>query len=595
MTVTLSVDSEYGWRGGVQIPSAFVPVVICIINLQTDERRVFWGRDPRLADFIRDHADDEFVAHNMVAEAKYLLQLGITPPARWFDTMLAFRYHTNAEYVRPYGLLKAAVGLGLPIPISQGEKEEMETWIGELRFDPNSPDDRARIRDYCLGDCRVGISLYNRLVKEIPRVWMAYATEFCLATARQELRGVPFDVGIYALLQERKTEVLALVQGDVNRVHPVFRDGSLDKAQLLAWCGARGIGWPKEWSKKTSRWTLSFDDDAFKRVEGRDPFLVTVRQANRTTKHLNDRDLAVDFNNGRHYYGNIPCAQKASRTSFTGSLFGAPRWMRFFIVPTSDDHVVVVVDFKAEEILIAAYLSDDLAMLRGYESGDPHMNFAVLAGAAPPGANPKVPPYDGIRKRYKAINLGVNYGLSAYGIAESTGMYYAEAKKFLAQHHAAFPDYWAWTRAYTAEAFARGWCRTKAGWPREVGRKDNPRSVANFAVQGTGADLMRLAVIHLTRAGTPLLATIHDGFVFECLRDDLSRLRRAIDAALGQAVEQLLPGARMTWTTDECTGRYEVDDDYSTTLWNLVRNTLTGSCTSSGLTGSRINPRKILA
>jgi hypothetical protein len=576
VSAVLSADTEYVFRGGAHIPSAFVPVVFCAVEVNTGEQHAFWGRDPRLADFIRDHAADLFIAHNLLAEAKYLLQLGIRPPARWWDTMLGFRYYTNAEYVKKFKLLKAMEEMRLPAPCSGGEKEAMQEWIGDLRFDPDSPDDRVRIRDYCYGDCQCSIGLYHRLVRHVPPVWMAYATEFCLATARMELRGIPLDTSYYSRLQERKGEVLAVVKAEANRTHPVFRGGKLDEGRLLAWCAGQGIGWPRERSPRTGLMYTPFDDKAFKQIAGRHPFLEVVRQANKTTKQLNGRDLDVDFGKGRHYFSDIPFAQKTSRTSLVGFLFGAPKWMRSFVTPSSPNHVIVAVDFKAEEILIAAYLSNDRAMLHGYATGDPHMAFAVLAGAAPPGADPKKPPFDRIRKRYKIVNFAVGYGQSAYGIAESTGMYYAEARKFLGQHRAAYPDYWAWTKRYTAEAFARGVCWTKAAWPRKVTRKDNPRSVANFAIQGTGADLMRLAVIHLARANAPLLAAIHDGFLFECHRDDLPRLRQTIDTALSQAIERLLPGATMRWEVKEFVERYEEDDGDSKSLWRLVEGVLAG-------------------
>jgi hypothetical protein len=111
MTGKWSVDTEFGYDGD-ELPANFVPVLFCAVALHNGERHHFWGRDPRLADFIRRHIKDEFVAHNLIAEVKYLLQLGISPPTHWFDTMLAYRYVTNAEYVKDFGLLKAVEGRG---------------------------------------------------------------------------------------------------------------------------------------------------------------------------------------------------------------------------------------------------------------------------------------------------------------------------------------------------------------------------------------------------------------------------------------------------------------------------------------------------
>src|SRR5262249_59079147 len=134
-------------------------------------------------------------------------------------------------------------------------------------------------------------------------------------------------------------------------------------------------------------------------------------------------------------------------------------------------------------------------------------------GAAPEGATKKTHP--DTRKKYKAVNLATNYGQEAHGLAEKTGMHFAEAEALIGQHRRAYPAYYRWQELYLRNAYARGRCHTVAGWPRLVTLADNGRSVANYPVQGAGGDLMRLSVIYLSRAGLKLLATVHDGFPIE--------------------------------------------------------------------------------
>jgi DNA polymerase I-like protein with 3'-5' exonuclease and polymerase domains len=568
---TWSIDTEYGWRGGEECESAFVPVVFCAVEVQTGERRAFWGRDSRLSRFVRDCDGDLFVSHNLIAEAKYLLRLGITPPAHWFDTMLAWRYVTNAEQVPPFGLQAALVKAGVPYAHDDEEKHRLQLWVARLDFDAGSPDDLRTIRDYCFDDCEGAAQLYRQLKHCIPDVWMAYVTQFCLDLARMELRGIALDMRRYSALLERKAEVVERVTERVNAMYPVFRQGQLIRRRFFSWCAANGIGWPSCTSPRSGKKTLSLDKKNFERMKARHPFIEAVHEANKTSKQLNDRTMTVDHARGRHYFGNIPFGTATGRTSFKGFLFSAPKWMRWLAVPSSPEHRLVSVDFEAEEILIAAHLSRDANMVDGYVSGDPHMAFAITAGAAPVGATKAT--HGNIRKRYKAVNLGVNYGQTAYGIADSTGMHFDEARALLAQHRRAFPDFWAWTDRYTTRAYSEGVCYTAASWPRKVTRRDNHRSVANFAVQGTGADLMRLATVYLSRQGLQLLATIHDGFLLECHHDQLPQLREAVDAALTQATQQLLPGIPMRWTVDVYADCYQDADGEG--LWRFVDQLLT--------------------
>jgi DNA polymerase I-like protein with 3'-5' exonuclease and polymerase domains len=561
-----SVDSEYGFRGGAEIETAFVPAVLCVVNVETGERHAFWGRDPRLARFVREHATDLWVSHNLIAEAKYMLRLGVAPPLRWFDTQLARRYTSNAEVVPKFNLLDTLTAFGIP-HANGGDKKKLQKWIGNVQFNPDSPDDRRVIRSYCFADCDATALLYRRLIGRVLDVWMRYAVEFCLAVARMELRGIGFDTANYARLLERREEVVEEETEWVNRICPVFIRGQLSRQRFLSWCVANGICWPTNKDGK-----LSLDKKAFERMKDRHPFIRAVREANKTAKQFNNRDLAVDFGTRRHYFGDIAFGASSGRTTFKGFLFSAPKWMRWLAVPPSKEHLLVSVDFTAEEIMIAAHLSRDANMLHGYTSGDPHMAFAILAGAAPPGATKKT--HGTVRQRYKAVNLGVNYGQSAFGLAEATGLHFQEAERLLRQHQRTYAAYWAWGNGYTLKAFREGVCWTAGGFPKKVGRTDNPRSVANFAVQGTGGDLMRLATIYLDRHGLRLLAVNHDSFLLECHRDQLAELRQAVDSALRQAVTQVLPGALMRWTVDVYTDRYQDEDGEPS--WRRLEGTLAG-------------------
>jgi hypothetical protein len=400
---------------------------------------------------------------------------------------------------------------------------------------------------------------------------MQYVVTFCLELARMELRGICIDMDVYAALLEQREEVVELVTSQVNALHPVFCGEQLVRHKFFAWCAANGIGWP---SKRGARGLyLPLDSRTFKQMKYRHPFIRAVYEAKKTVTQLNNRAMIVDPHYRRHFFGNIPFGASTGRTTFKGFLLSAPKWMRWLAVPPSPDHALVEVDFEAEEILIAAYLSRDDRMTAGYASGDPHIAFAVAAGVVPAGASKATHP--GIRALYKAVNLALNYGTTASGIALSTGMHVHSAKVVLAQHRRAYPAFWDWSNRYTTDAIRKGVCHTVAGWPRQVTRRDNPRSITNYPVQGTGGDLMRLSTVYLSRHGLQLLATNHDGFLLECQRAELPKLREGVNAALQQAVQQILPGAPMRWTTTVYADRYQ--DEAGRGVWELVKGLLSSA------------------
>src|SRR5262245_27043090 len=148
-----SIDAEWGFRNGrVDWESAFEPVLFCALEVNTQERVHFWGRDGRLRDFIRANRAALFVSHNMVAEAKYLLRLGAPLPENWFDTMLAWRYLSNSERVPLHGLSAALEASGLSDLVTV-QKKELQQQVLHLRFD-GSAQGRQAVLDYCFRDCQ---------------------------------------------------------------------------------------------------------------------------------------------------------------------------------------------------------------------------------------------------------------------------------------------------------------------------------------------------------------------------------------------------------------------------------------------------------
>lgn len=553
------VDTEWGFREGrLDHESAREPVVLCVVGLRSGRRLSFWGRDPRLPAFFRDHASDQFVAHYSVAEMKYLLRLGIPLPERWFDTFVAWRYLRNRPSNLEAGLSVALHTLGLANR-APAEKKELQLRIAQLRFDPDSPDDRQEIINYCFSDCDGCGALYTEIHDEIKTDAMAHWVEYLKAVARMELRGIPIDVEGMVAIREHSPLILAALIGDVNATWPIFDGKSFRKIEFLRWCRTVGIGWPTAISSATGKRYHPLDDETFKAMEWRHPFIAQVRQVRKTLAQFGKRSLVVDRVTHRHYYGTSVFRSVTGRNQPKKFIFSGPKWMRFLITPESPGHVLVYVDYTAQEIGIAAALSCDAPMREIYEASDCHMAFAVRAGAAPSGATKES--HREVRSRYKTVNLGVLYGQSEYGIADRLGITHREAAVMLEAHRELFPRFWKFSDKIVQGSYDRGWIRTPCHWRSLVPSSSNERTWMNWPMQATGGDIMRLTVTYLDRQGVRILAPVHDGFLLSCGGDQVDDLRAAVDYACGMAVEQVLPGFPLRWdfTVFE-NGRFEDED-----------------------------------
>lgn len=331
-------------------------------------------------------------------------------------------------------------------------------------------------------------------------------------------------------------------------------------------------------SERTGKVYHSFRDEVFKDMEGRHPFIGEVRQMRKTLTTLNKRTLVVDPLLCRHYFGASVFRSVTGRNQPRQFVFSGPKWMRYLIVPESPDHVLVYVDYVAQEVGLAAAVSGDTALRAIYESGDCHMAFAIRAGAAPPDATKAT--HGEVRKRYKTVCLGVQYGQTAYGISRRLRISFQDAEGLLGDHRRLFSRFWDWSERVVQGSFDRGWIMTPCGWRSRVPFNSNERTWMNWPMQSTGGDVMRLTVTYLDRQGVRILAPVHDGFVLSCRRSQLPDLRAAVDYACQTAVDQTIPSFPMRWDFTVYDNRFEDEDGLP--MWRRLSNVLGPTCCGGG-------------
>jgi DNA polymerase I len=193
---------------------------------------------------------------------------------------------------------------------------------------------------------------------------------------------------------------------------------------------------------------------------------------------------------------------------------------------------VAYIDYSSMEFLIAAALSDGHCgpinnMLDMYRS-DPYRAFAVRVGAIPDNISTEMlkkpeeyatskemlldlEGYAVVRERYKVMLLAVQYGMGVETLAARLGVSTFEAHQMLMQHHQLFAQYWQWSDDWLQHSLQTGIMRTAFGWTCRTGIVEfNERSIRNWPIQATGADILRIACILATRHGIKLLAPVHE-------------------------------------------------------------------------------------
>jgi DNA polymerase I-like protein with 3'-5' exonuclease and polymerase domains len=210
------------------------------------------------------------------------------------------------------------------------------------------------------------------------------------------------------------------------------------------------------------------------------------------------------------------------------------------------------------EFLIAAALSGDKLMAELYYTGSPYVEFAKRFDQAPASATKQT--HAKVHERYKVGCLGSQYGMQCETLAQRLGVSTFVAHEMLDQHRGLFSTYWAWVEDWVARALNTGAMRTAFGWTCRTGITEfNERSIGNFPVQATGADILRISCIWANRRGIELCAPVHDAVLIEAPID-----RIEADVAL---MREIMRRASRVVLNANPNGPYELRTDAT-----IVRN-----------------------
>jgi DNA polymerase-1 len=229
-------------------------------------------------------------------------------------------------------------------------------------------------------------------------------------------------------------------------------------------------------------------------------------------------------------------------------------------------HLLVAADYSQIELRLLAHMADLPTMKQAFADGvDIHaLTASEMFGVALDEMTPDV------RRQAKAINFGIIYGISAFGLAKNTGVDRSTAADFIKTYFEKFPGIRAYMDATKAEAKELGYVSTLFGRKCHIPgiRERNPqrrafaeRQAINAPIQGTAADIMRRAMTRMPEAikdveGARMLLQVHDELVFEVPegREDalITAVKRAMEHAHEPAISLSVPidveaGAAKNW------------------------------------------------
>lgn len=229
------------------------------------------------------------------------------------------------------------------------------------------------------------------------------------------------------------------------------------------------------------------------------------------------------------------------------------RLIRKAFVPEWKDSVLLSSDYSQIELRVLAHISGDKHLIEAFRHGaDIHTSTAMrVFGIEKP---EDVTPND--RRNAKAVNFGVVYGISDFGLANNLGISRKEAKSYIDTYFERYPGIKNYMENVVREARDKGYVETLFHRRREIpdinSRNFNVRGFAertaiNSPIQGSAADILKIAMIRLDqalRAGqfkSRMLLQVHDEIVLEVPANELTAIKTLVKEIMESAIELSVP------------------------------------------------------
>ena len=228
------------------------------------------------------------------------------------------------------------------------------------------------------------------------------------------------------------------------------------------------------------------------------------------------------------------------------------REFRRYFIPSNENYLLIDADYSQIELRILAHISKDENMISAFRSGyDIHTaTAATVFGVSPEDVTPLM------RKRAKAVNFGILYGMGDFRLSNDLGISMKQAKQYIENYLSSYPMIAAYLDGVKLQARAEGYVKTIMGRRRYIpelaGKNKNlqnfgERVAMNSPIQGSAADIIKLAMLNVDRRlkseglDARLLLQVHDELLIEASRECAARAEEILKFEMENAVKLSVP------------------------------------------------------
>jgi DNA polymerase-1 len=502
-----------------------------------------WLSDPARPKWVHDAKEVEASA----------LRLGHRVEGVAFDTMLTAYLLDPAEAAYPLGMLTARY---LGTDLLEGIDGEEEASEGQLPLDQDGSWKRSA------AEAAAVALLAPEMERRVERAGVRSLLEdvelpLARVLAGMQAAGVALDVPYLQEMSESVGDRMASLEQDVYRhAGEEFNIGSPPQLAVILY---ERLGLPI--LKRTIKGRApSTEADVLEKLRDQHPIVDSLLRYRELAKlkstYLDALPPLVDADGRLHTTFNQVAAATGRLSSVNPNLQNIPvrgelgRQIRKAFVPGSEDQVLLVADYSQIELRVLAHLSSDPALAEAFATeADIHAATAGKVFGLPPEQVDAE-----LRRRAKVVNYGLAYGMNAYGLATRLGIPPDEAQEFIDAYFDGFPNVRDFLERQVGLATAEGFTATMLGRRRYLPELGSPnprirdmgrRMALNAPIQGSAADIIKLAMVRVDEAVEALpatmLLTVHDELVFEADAGEVEAVADVVRKEMEAAYQMSVP------------------------------------------------------
>ena len=500
----------------------------------------------------------EKIGQNLKYDIKVLNKYNVEVKGKFFDTMLA-HYLINPDMRHNMDVLSETYLNYTPIYITEliGKKGKNQLSMRDVPLEKQT--------EYAVEDADITFQLAQHFRPELAEaktedLFNTIEVPLLRVLADMELEGINLDEAFLNSLSEDLTNDIKNLEGEIFKdAGEEFNIGSPKQLGEILFNKMKLVDKPK----KTKTGQYSTAEDVLSYLAKDHEIIQNVLDYRGLSKlkstYVDALPEQVEPSTGRVHTDYMQTVAATGRLSSNNpNLQNIPirtergRQVRKAFIPRDENYTLLAADYSQIELRIIAALSEETTMIEAFKNGeDIHASTAAKVFDVPIEEVTREQ-----RSNAKTVNFGIIYGVSAFGLSNQTDLSRSEAKELIETYYKTYPK----LRNYMGEQvdFARdhGYVQTVLGRRRylkdingrnAVVRGAAERNAVNAPIQGSAADIIKIAMINIHRKlsegayKSKMLLQVHDELVFDVFKPELDELKPLIKSEMENAYKLAVP------------------------------------------------------